>query len=1075
MRIRRKIQLAGLAVVLAGGVSGTAEAGDRTVSTGIDTPLTTSNPDGSNVAGNITITSAGSITIDPTEAGVTVNTSNSVTNGGNIVSTVNSNNVTGILVQGGNSGTITTTGGISLLEDYVIADSDNDGNLDGNVAVGTNRHGIFLQAGPTFTGDIVASGLINIEGNNSSGITLNGLLTGNLRSTGTVNAVGDNSIGIAVNNGVTGNVIIAGGGQARGQNTGAIAVNGNVGGELSINGTWNVTGYLTTIVPTNQTTLDPDDLEQSSAAVLVRGNVAHGITIEGVGVESDPDDDHDGLTDDADDNDTAQISVYGSAPALLVQANGSNITIGPGTEGYGLLVRGQLTASGLYDGIQATGLRIAGDGLGATTTIQGGVSIDYGISTTAAEANAQGLVFGADSISNLLQVRGVITTNVIADNLFTARGILLESGAAVPTFNNSGLIQAYFFGENGNAIAVQDLSGTLLNVTNTGQILTQLVATDDDLTDDVLPPTPVGNTIAFDLSNANAGVLLQQLAPVVFTDDDAVDDLVATTPRIVGDIRLGAFADTFNISAGTVAGNVSFGNGADALNINGGGSYSGRITDTDGALTINVQQGTLSYTGGPQLNISSATFGANSVFNATLSGVPANSTNIVASGAVTFVAGARVNPVVPAGLPTFGTQTFLTANGGMFGAANVVGVVNPTNSPYLYTVSVGTTNPIVEGAANALTATFALRTPTQLGLSTNQAIAFDPIIAALRLDTSAASAMAGITSQYEFFDAYEDLLPNYAGGATEVAATAIQQMQSATSNRMSSVRMQGLDEVSVWGQEIAYGLNREAPDSNSQDFRGQGFGFAAGIDGPTNNGGLFGLSLSFIASQVEEPGRPEGEISTWFTQANAYYATAVGPVDLDFIAGGGFGKLQSRRFVEIGNPVAFSALTEADWMAYEGHGAIRASVPLAISQTFTMTPQAALTYTGISEEGYEEEGGGAAIDYRADSVFSQRLWADVGVEFAANMRFGSQTVISPRIYGGYRANVLDEGADRTFAFVSTGTQFTLTDEGVGQGAPVVGIGFDATNGYSTFSVGYEGEFGDQIERHSLNAAIRFRF
>ena len=46
---------------------------------------------------------------------------------------------------------------------------------------------------------------------------------------------------------------------------------------------------------------------------------------------------------------------------------------------------------------------------------------------------------------------------------------------------------------------------------------------------------------------------------------------------------------------------------------------------------------------------------------------------------------------------------------------------------------------------------------------------------------------------------------------------------------------------------------------------------------------------------------------------------------------------------------------------------------------------------------------------------------------------------------------------------------------VGDGGPLIGIGFDATNGYSTFSLGYEGEFSDQIERHSLNAAIRFRF
>jgi uncharacterized protein with beta-barrel porin domain len=334
--------------------------------------------------------------------------------------------------------------------------------------------------------------------------------------------------------------------------------------------------------------------------------------------------------------------------------------------------------------------------------------------------------------------------------------------------------------------------------------------------------------------------------------------------------------------------------------------------------------------------------------------------------------------------------------------------------------------------------------------------------------------MAAIPDEYEFFDAYEDLMPNYSSASTEIAATAIQQMQSATSNRMAATRMHDLDEVSVWGQEIAYGLKREPPSTNSQEFRGHGFGFAGGIDGPTDSGALLGLSASFIASEVDEPGRPEGEISAWFGQANAYYATAMGAIDLDFIVGVGAGKMHSRRFVEIGNPVAFSALSEADWLAYEGHGAVRASAPMTAGW-FTLTPQAALTYVAINEDAYEEEGGGAAVDYQVDSTFSQRLWGDVGLELSGRWELGGRAVVSPRIYGGYRANLIDEEAERTVQFVSGGPAFTLTDEGSGEGGPVVGIGFDATNGYSTFSLGYEGEFGDQIERHSLNAAIRFRF
>lgn len=1073
MRIRRKIQLAGLAVVLAGGVSGTAEAGDLTVTTAINTPLTTSNPDGSAIPGDITVAEGGSITVTAGQTAITVDTGNDVLVDGSLQST-NADNTTGILVQGGNVGpnTIEVSGAVNLLEDHTLTDANSDGDLDGNLALGTDRHGIFLQAGPTFTGDIINSGSIFVEGNNSSAITLDALLTGNLETSGPINVAGDNSYGIAINGGVTGDVLIGSGATVRGENSIGVHVNGDVGGELSISGTFNVTAYLQAGGVPDEAQLDADDVEQSGSAILINNSVAGGITLEGVGVENDEDDDDDGELNEADDNAGASVNQFGSAPAMLIQADGANLTVGPGTEGYGLLIRGALGSIGVWEGVEATGLRVAGDGLGATTTITGGIAVDNNISANAREANAYALVLGQDAITSLLQVRGSVQSFLNSDPAFTAYGILLESGASVPTLTNTGVIAATVFGETGDAVAISDQAGTLTTITNSGQIVAGIAATDSDLTDDIPPPPITGSTIAIDLSASSANVLVEQIQPIAFTDDDATDGILADPPRITGDILFGSGGDTLDLMFGTIAGDVSFGAGADAFNIDNGAVFTGSFTDADGQLALDVQEGTLNFNGGT-VTIASATFGADSQFNPLLSGVPAETTNITVTGSVTFAAGAELAPVVPAGLPVFGSHVFLSA-GQMFGAANVVGNVGGL-TPFLYDMLIETTNPIVEGAANALQATFELRTPAELGLSANQAIAFDPILEALRLDTGAAAAMAAITTEYEFFDAYEDLMPNYADGATEVAATAIQQMQSATSNRMAATRMQGLDEVSVWGQEIAYGINREPPNANAQEFRGHGFGFAGGIDGPTDSGALFGLSASFIASEVEEPGRPEGEISAWFGQANAYYATAMGPIDLDFIVGLGAGKMQSRRFVEIGNPIAFEALSEAEWMAYEGHGAIRASVPMAISDVFTITPQAALTYVGISEEGYEEEGGGPAIDYRVDSVFSQRLWADVGVEFAANMRLGANTVLSPRIYGGYRANTLDAESERTVQFVSGGAPFTLTDEGVGDGGPLIGIGFDATNGYSTFSLGYEGEFGDQIERHSINAAIRFRF
>jgi uncharacterized protein with beta-barrel porin domain len=407
----------------------------------------------------------------------------------------------------------------------------------------------------------------------------------------------------------------------------------------------------------------------------------------------------------------------------------------------------------------------------------------------------------------------------------------------------------------------------------------------------------------------------------------------------------------------------------------------------------------------------------------------------------------------------------------MFGGAIVVGAVTGENIPYVYNLTVALTNPLAaDGDPNSLEADFILKTPTELGLNSNQSIAFNPIITALQGDASAADAFAAIDDAATFNSVYAQLMPSYTSASTELATTAIQQEQSATTNRLATTRLRNLNEVSGWVQEIGYGLDRTAPDPNGQNFRGHGFGLAMGIDGPLNNGALFGLSASFITSDAEEPARPDGEISSSFGQLNAYLGTAMGPIDLDFVGGLGAGRMRSRRFIEM-SPIR--SIAEARWWAYEGHGMVRASAPMRASEAFVITPRASLTYVALSEEDYSEEGAGV-LDINADGSTAQRLWADADIEFSASLHRG-QTVFAPRLTLGYRANVITDGGERTFRFANGGADFTLADDDYDSGAPIVGIGIDATNGYSTFSLAYEGEFGDQIERHSLNLALRYHF
>ena len=74
---------------------------------------------------------------------------------------------------------------------------------------------------------------------------------------------------------------------------------------------------------------------------------------------------------------------------------------------------------------------------------------------------------------------------------------------------------------------------------------------------------------------------------------DVADHLLHVRVIVVGQVRLGSGADTFNVENGTVVGDISFGAGADALNITGGAAVTGAIRDADGTLAVNVANGTL--------------------------------------------------------------------------------------------------------------------------------------------------------------------------------------------------------------------------------------------------------------------------------------------------------------------------------------------------------------------------------------------------------------------------------------------------------------------------------------------------
>ena len=289
---------------------------ETVISTAITTPVLTS-------TGNddVRISSTGSV--KPTSGNaVTIDSNDSVKNEGAIQIT-GSNNSTGILANTGLTGNITNTGTIVIDENVTPTDTDTDGDLDGPFAQGTNRFGIHVLGGGTFTGNIANSGGITVEGNQSAAIAIDSTLAGNIALTGgTINVFGDNAVGVraaAVNGNVSltsGTILVQGAGAV------GVQLGGNISGALVIQNSVTSTGYRYLNPPADTSKLDADDLLQGGSAVVVAGNVAGGILFDTRPADTsttDTDEDDDGIADASEGN--ASITSFGAGACCAVEVD----------------------------------------------------------------------------------------------------------------------------------------------------------------------------------------------------------------------------------------------------------------------------------------------------------------------------------------------------------------------------------------------------------------------------------------------------------------------------------------------------------------------------------------------------------------------------------------------------------------------------------------------------------------------------------------------------------------------------------------------------------------------------------
>jgi hypothetical protein len=1061
-----------------------AASAETSVSTARTTPIATSTATGA-AADDIRITADGSI--KPTVAGaiVTIDSNNKVTNAGTL-STNGVNDSVGVLIIGGKTGGLTNSATISLLEDYTPTDSDNDGDLDGPFAQGSNRFGVRLTNAGTFTGNIVneAAGTISVEGNNSAGMLLEGPVVGNITNLGTISVVGENARGVRIAAPVTGKVTL--GGTINVQGGGAIAqdVGANINGALVLQGSTSATGYRSTSRPGTLDALnklDADDLLQGGPAVRVAGDVTGGVLLQGSNYSTKVGADGNTVITNvtSSTSGTSSISVFGSSPALQIGSTTQNVAlgaVGTGDNAFGLVAKGSISAAGVYNGVTATGVSI-GAGGGRTTTLAGGLRNDGQITASSYEANATGVILNSGAIVDQVLNRGSIAaaSSSFASSGVTAsaRALVFGAGSSASTLNNAGTISATRTGETGDAVAVLDQAGTLKTITNTGTIRAALAAPQFKADGTTTTVTAGGQAIALDLRANNSGVTYNQAGPSSFTSTTtfpstdtttSADTTTATvTPTTVGDVLFGGGADTLNLSSGTLVGAMSFGAGQDRLSITGGAVALGNLSDSDGRLDISVANGSLGILNSETINVSSVNIGSTGKVLFSADAAAGTVTKLVVSGSTNIASGAELG-IRLANLVT--QPTSFTVIQGSNISTGTFGNGLTAQSPYLYvaTTRADTNNVYIDVRR---------RTAAEIGFNKAETSAYDAVFSALGQDSALAGTFLNQSNRDGFRDLYDQMLPDQGEGLFAALQSVNQQISAATMFRPDPGDRYGPD--SLWVQEITSLTRRETGETLGSDT--QAFGFVAGYEAMGDAGGALGVTLAYASLEEHDTVAKVGEHTTAsFVQTGAYWRRSVG--GWRFNAGGGVGYgffTGDRRFIAPdanGDGVADLVLKNtADWKGLTSNAYAGVAYEAKMGRFFAR-PEGRVDYVWLREGKRAEAGGGKGFDLTVDKRTSSNLSGELGLVLGAD--FGKNVWWRPEVRVGYRQTLAGSMGD-TVASFQGGNPFTLAALNDKDGAVTAGFALRAGTPMSYLALEGGVEATKKQKRYNLRLAGRAMF
>lgn len=1031
-------------------------AAETVIGNALTAPIRTSTVKGGTAPDDTKLAASGSI--KPTTSGpaITIDSNHKVVNEGTI-EFVNVDGATGILANAGVTSDITigTSGKITIGETYTPTDIDKDGDLDGPFAVGSNRVGI-ATAG-AFTGNITNNGVITIEGNDSAGIRLGGPLTGNFANNGTTTVLGDRAVAIDLKD-VTGNVRLAGEISGTGVDAMAARLAGNISGALVVQGNLTATGYRTVTPPSDPSKLDADDLLIGGPALSIEGNVGGGIILAVPPKDSsttDNDEDKDGIEDSKEG--VASVRSFGSAAAIRIGSATQSVTIGavPGTgTGLGFIIDGSVLGNGLYAGKDGNAIQVGG--LGGAVTIAGGIGIGASGSVSAQSKDVAATAIRIGNGATTPEIRNAgkveaITGGNAAGAVATA--VLIDAGGDVALIRNSGSITAKTGGDNGTARAIVDLSGKVTTVENSGSISATGAAASSD------------RNIAIDLSANGTGATVKQTAVASGI----------TAPSIVGDVRFGGGNDVFDIADGSVKGDTFFGAGNNTLALSGDATYDGETRFGAGNDTMTLA-GTSKFGGVADFGGGSDTLsiGGTSIFSGSLRNSQGLAVTVAGgtfdvSGAATISSLAITDKgALGVKLDTGNTGTALQVTGNAsFGAESklllklssieqaegqhvvltagtLTGANNLTASqtllPFLYkgTLSSNATQLIVDVSR---------KSTSELGLNRSEAGAFNAVIDAVVADQKIEDVFLGIRDGEQFKNQLGQMLPEHEGGVFETVTTGSRALSRYLQDPNAPFQDEG--KWGYWVNQAVWGTSKSVGDTASYDVSGWGISLGAEIESDVGN---FGGSIAYLSGK-DGNGSNANEVSTsqfegalhWRMRSDGFMANAR-------ISGAPISFKGTRIFRAEAGAEDIEKTMKGKWdgTLWSASGSLAYD---ARAGGLTIRPMVAVDYYKLKEDGYQETGGGDALDLKVLGRDSDELAVSgtvaLGMDFGGADEYDGWTRFE--IEGG-RRQIVGGTLGATTASFKDGTPFTLIpdDRTSGWVGRIRGIA-----GNSAFQVGGE--------------------